>query len=149
MTLSILPEFVLGDHEFGVTDLSVIYTAGYGEFNSNDPRSNIIYVLPFIEFSIVQVWSFLLRLTSFNIRFKRKTFALRIGYDGTKYNGYQIQKGVVGTKTTVEEDIEASLGRKVVAAGRTDKDVSAVSQIVSFTTFDDIDNGNIIGYISL
>jgi hypothetical protein len=30
-------------------------------------------------------------------RYKRKTFAIRIGYNGSKYNGYQRQKGTYET----------------------------------------------------
>ena len=48
---------------YGLTDLQAIHAIGLEEFNSSDPR------------------------------FKRLTFALRIGYDGSKYNGYQRQKG--------------------------------------------------------
>jgi tRNA U38,U39,U40 pseudouridine synthase TruA len=54
-----------------------------------------------------------------------------------------MQKGIHGV-LTVEDDIEASLGRKVVAAGRTDKDVSAVSQVISFATFDDVNATDIL-----
>ena len=47
-----------------------------------------------------------------------------------------MQKGVEGVRT-VEGDVMLALGgRTSVAAGRTDRDVSAVSQIISFSTYD-------------
>ena len=96
---------------FQVTDLQEINKLGAYEFASADPR------------------------------YKRRTFALRIGYDGSQYAGYQKQ---IGGISTVEEDLTTSLGRTVVAAGRTDKGVSAVSQIVSFKTFEEISPEDII-----
>ena len=59
-----LPDFIVGAHSlYSVTDLSVLHQAGHFEYNSKDPR------------------------------FKRQTFALRIGYDGSQYAGYQMQRG--------------------------------------------------------
>ena len=65
MLRSSLPLFVSGDpvSGYGLTDLKSIHDIGLEEYASKDPR------------------------------FKRRTFALRIGYDGSKYNGYQMQKG--------------------------------------------------------
>ena len=109
-----VPSFITGSIDsqssksYGLTNLSAIHKLGEAEFHSKDPR------------------------------FKRKTFAIRIGYDGSKYNGYQRQKGVDNVKT-VEEDIYKLLNeRSTVAAGRTDKLVSAVSQIISFNSYDQI-----------
>jgi tRNA U38,U39,U40 pseudouridine synthase TruA len=76
--------------------------------------------------------------TSMDPRYKRKTFAMRIGYDGASYNGYQSQKGTVGIRTVEEELFDALGGRTCCAAGRTDADVSAISQIISFNTYDDV-----------
>jgi tRNA pseudouridine(38-40) synthase len=104
-----MPDFLRGDSMYGPTDLQSISSLGLREFSCGNPRA------------------------------ERKTFALRIGYDGSKYNGYQRQKGVADVRT-VEEDVFQSLGRRSsVAAGRTDKGVSAVSQIISFHTRDNID----------
>jgi hypothetical protein len=66
MLRSSLPFFVSGDplSGYGLTNLKSIHTIGIEEYASKDPR------------------------------FKRQTFALRIGYDGSKYNGYQMQKGI-------------------------------------------------------
>jgi tRNA pseudouridine(38-40) synthase len=74
---------------------------------------------------------------------KRQTFAIRIGYDGNSYSGYQAQN-ISKTKTnnniikskiiTVEDDLKIALGKKGYSAGRTDKGVSAVCQIVCWNT---------------
>jgi tRNA pseudouridine(38-40) synthase len=109
-----LPEFLAGSsEEYTVTNVQSIHDVGLLEYASSDPR------------------------------YKRKTFALRIGYNGHAYSGYQRQKGQ--DVATVEEDIYHALGeRTCVAAGRTDKDVSAVSQIISFHTYDDITPDSIL-----
>jgi tRNA U38,U39,U40 pseudouridine synthase TruA len=103
VTSSVLPPYVVGDSEYGVTNLNALNAAGArGEFlNRNERYTN------------------------------RQTFALRIGYVGTRYNGFQKQNNVAGVHT-VEDDIKIALGCYTCAAGRTDADVSAVSQVVSF-----------------
>lgn len=102
-----LPRFINGSKTFGITDLNAISRCGELEFSkTSDPR------------------------------YKRKTFALRIGYNGSSYHGFQMQRG--HDVYTVEEDIKRILGQSCVAAGRTDKGVSAVSQIISFHTFNDL-----------
>eukprot|EP01038_Epipyxis_sp_PR26KG_P007921 gene7921-10751_t len=111
-----LPPFIQGGEDFGVTNLDQINAVGKREFQSNDPR------------------------------FKRQTFAIRIGYDGSQYHGYQKQKGNEGI-ITVEDDITTILGRNVIAAGRTDRDVSAVSQVICFSTFDPLTPKQIINQI--
>ena len=68
---------------------------------------------------------------------RRKTFALQIGYLGWNYNGFQLQKGVANV-FTVQDDLLQILQKPVVAAGRTDKNVSALSQILSFHTFEEV-----------
>jgi hypothetical protein len=83
-----LMPFVEGDNSFGVTDLKPINRAGMrGEFNSKDLRYQ-----------------------------RKKNFALRIGYVGTLYNGYQQQRNVEGVYT-VEDDIKKSLGCIAYGAG--------------------------------
>lgn len=62
----------------------------------------------------------------------RQTFALRIGYDGQQYYGYQRQKNFNGL--TVEEDILKIMKLPTTGAGRTDRGVSAISQIINFNT---------------
>ena len=110
-----LPDFIMGacegetaagDPKYGVTNLRELYDAGMkGEFVSKDNR----YL-------------------------KRQTFALRIGYDGLEYYGYQMQKKCPGR--TVEGDLKESLGRNTIGAGRTDRGVSAVSQVICFPVSD-------------
>ena len=113
MQSKVLHPFLSGTADYGVTSLIPISDLGRYEFESNDPR------------------------------FKRKTFAIRFGYDGTRYNGYQKQKGVSNIQT-VEDDIENILQHKVVAAGRTDKNVSAISQVLSFSTYEEITAKDIV-----
>ena len=85
---SSLPSYLLGDDDYGLTNLLLINLAGVQEFNSNE------------------------------IKYKRKTFALRLSYDGSCYYGFQCQKDV----KTVESDIKSILGRNnMAAAGRTDR----------------------------
>ena len=99
---SSLQTFIEGDDRFGVTNLEEINRAGLrGEFLSKDQRYS-----------------------------SRRTFAVRIGYVGTMYNGYQRQNKVSDVYT-VEDDLKEMLGVIAYGAGRTDADVSAVSQVVS------------------
>lgn len=56
---------------------------------------------------------------SLRARYKRHTFALRVGYVGTAYTGFQDQKG--HNVRTVEGDLKAALGENFPCAGRTDK----------------------------
>jgi tRNA pseudouridine(38-40) synthase len=65
-----------------------------------------------------------------------------LAYDGTKYFGYQQQNEP--TTKTVEDDLDIAFGRKLLGAGRTDKDVSALSQVISFSTFEDIDSETLL-----
>jgi hypothetical protein len=65
---------------------------------------------------------------------KRKSFALVLAYDGSQYVGYQQQKGC--SLRTVEDDLDVAFhGQKFAASGRTDKDVSALSQVICFSTY--------------
>jgi tRNA pseudouridine(38-40) synthase len=64
----------------------------------------------------------------------RVNFALRIGYSGNSYSGYQKQKAGIGIHTVEDDLLDALHGQKTNAAGRTDKDVSAVSQVINFHT---------------
>lgn len=69
-----------GDNSF--TDLSQLYDVGMmGEFLSKDERYS-----------------------------KRKTFAVRFGYVGTEYGGYQSQKNLTFPAIAVEDDIRRILG---------------------------------------
>lgn len=75
-------------------------------------------------------------------KFKRTTLAFCIGYVGSAYSGYQQQRGQ--DVLTVEDDLEMAVQRKSVAAGRTDKGVSALSQITSYNTFDEVNIGEVL-----
>jgi len=64
---------------------------------------------------------------------------LSLGYDGTDFNGWQIQSGQPHTRTVqlvVEEGIRKLTGEniRVAAAGRTDAGVHARGQVISFET---------------
>ncbi|OQA19476.1 MAG: tRNA pseudouridine synthase A [bacterium ADurb.Bin363] len=66
--------------------------------------------------------------------FMEKNIKLIIEYEGTRYQGFQIQPGV----KTIQGEIEASLYRifqqhvKIYGAGRTDAGVHASGQVVTF-----------------
>jgi len=107
------PDFVVGDvssryssSAYGVTNLKLVRDAGAkAEF------------------------------TSKNYRYQAKqTFAMRVGYDGNQYYGYQKQTKCPGL--TVEGDLQKALGNNTTGAGRTDRGVSAVSQVICFSTPD-------------
>lgn len=102
-----LPSFVTGsDKDFGVSNLEVIRDAGQkGEFVSKNNRYHM-----------------------------KQNFAMRIGYDGNKYHGYQKQKFCPGL--TVEGDLKEALSRNTIGAGRTDRGVSGISQVICFSTPD-------------
>lgn len=94
--------FITGDKAFGVTNLIELNEAGMrGEFFSKDLRYST-----------------------------KRTFAIRVGYVGTLYNGYQRQTNAEGVHT-VEDDLKVAVGSFAYGAGRTDASVSAISQVVS------------------
>ena len=59
---------------------------------------------------------------------------LIIGYNGTQYHGFQLQKNAVTIQEQLERAIHTVFGHpvRVVSAGRTDSGVHAVGQVVSF-----------------
>ena len=65
-----------------------------------------------------------------------RNIMLVLEYDGTSYDGFQIQPGV----PTIQGELEAALAKltgeqiRVNAAGRTDAGVHALGQVVNFTT---------------
>ncbi|MBN1934657.1 MAG: tRNA pseudouridine(38-40) synthase TruA [Anaerolineae bacterium] len=67
---------------------------------------------------------------------ERHFFCATVSYDGTDFNGYQIQVG----QRTVQGTIEAALAQitqeqvRVTAAGRTDSGVHALGQVIAFRT---------------
>jgi len=71
---------------------------------------------------------------------ERRRYALRLLYDGRAFRGFQRQPGL----PTVQEAVEAGLERAGVegslqVAARTDAGVSALDQVVSFSTRTDLD----------
>ena len=73
------------------------------------------------------------------------TYRLDVAYDGSGFHGYARQPGV----RTVQGDLEAALfvhtGRvETFVAGRTDKGVHAVGQVVSFSTTNDVDRDRVM-----
>lgn len=68
-----------------------------------------------------------------------KRIKLTLSYDGTDYNGWQIQTKPIGVKTiqgVLEDGLKRLAGEdiKVTAAGRTDAGVHALGQVVHFDT---------------
>lgn len=65
-----------------------------------------------------------------------RRIAIKVQYDGTQYNGWQIQNG----GRTVQEELERAISvltreqSRTVASGRTDSGVHALGQIVHFDT---------------
>jgi len=62
---------------------------------------------------------------------KKRNYAITFAYVGDAFAGYQRQPGLM----TVEQDLRDALSnRKLTVAGRTDRGVSAFSQVVNFQT---------------
>lgn len=61
---------------------------------------------------------------------KQRNYAVTFAYVGEAYHGYQRQPGYL----TVEDDLRLAIAnRKPVVAGRTDRGVSAISQVINFS----------------
>lgn len=63
-------------------------------------------------------------------------YALGVEYDGTTYHGWQRQDGVISIQAEVEAAISyvADHSVEIICAGRTDKGVHALQQVVHFDT---------------
>ena len=61
-------------------------------------------------------------------------YKLVIEYDGTNYNGFQIQPNGITVQGLLEEALSriAKTEVKIIAAGRTDAGVHAFNQVVNF-----------------
>jgi tRNA pseudouridine38-40 synthase len=66
---------------------------------------------------------------------ERRTYALKIAYDGAAFRGWQRQPGQVSVQAAVEDALAALLGERVPVHGaaRTDAGVHADAQVASFT----------------
>ncbi len=67
-------------------------------------------------------------------------FKLVIQYAGTKYHGFARQENLVTVQGVIEETLSQILKEKIeiVGSGRTDKNVHAIGQVISFKTDKDI-----------
>lgn len=65
-----------------------------------------------------------------------RNLRLVLEYDGTRYSGFQRQKGCLTIQQVLEECIEALTGEdvRVIGAGRTDAGVHALGQVINFVT---------------
>lgn len=70
---------------------------------------------------------------------------LDVSYDGTRYNGYQIQPDVLTVEGELKKAIEKSVKHevKLYSAGRTDRGVHAFSQSLNFYSNTTINIGNL------
>lgn len=70
-----------------------------------------------------------------------RKYKLAIQYDGTNYNGWQVQPDAASVQETIEKTIEKFLQEKVrvIGSGRTDRGVHALNQTAHFTTSKEID----------
>lgn len=77
-------------------------------------------------------------------------YRLEISYDGAKYFGFQIQPN----KDTIQERLEYAFEQvyrekiDIVASGRTDAGVSAISQVCHFDTDAVVDEKRNVGYLN-
>ena len=71
-----------------------------------------------------------------------RSVRLTVAYDGTDFFGWQWQDGMRTVQQVIEEAILAATQEtlRVVAAGRTDRGVHALGQVVSFPTNSSLDN---------
>ncbi len=67
---------------------------------------------------------------------------MTIAYDGTKFSGFQIQKGFLTVQGKIEEALRILFrkSQRIFAAGRTDAGVHASGQVISFSAPGEITN---------
>lgn len=63
-----------------------------------------------------------------------KNIKLTIEYDGTRFNGWQKQEGMLTIEGELEKAVKKATGKnvKILASGRTDKGVHAYGQVANF-----------------
>ncbi|MBW1863008.1 MAG: tRNA pseudouridine(38-40) synthase TruA, partial [Deltaproteobacteria bacterium] len=76
---------------------------------------------------------------------KEKNIRLILGYDGSRYHGWQRQKGVPTIQGIIEDRIQMMIKAPVslIASGRTDAGVHAFNQVCNFITNSNIDPDSI------
>ncbi|HJX34124.1 MAG TPA: tRNA pseudouridine(38-40) synthase TruA [Desulfatiglandales bacterium] len=67
---------------------------------------------------------------------KKKNLKMIVEYDGTRYHGWQRQKGDLTIQTVIEDSIRTMVGERVTltGSGRTDTGVHALYQVCNFIT---------------
>ena len=75
----------------------------------------------------------------------KRNLALEVAYDGTNYHGYQDQPGLITVEGTLKRALEATFLQEIQinSAGRTDKGVHSLGQVVNFEVSTTIDLGNL------
>ncbi|MCX5894088.1 MAG: hypothetical protein NTW80_14200 [Deltaproteobacteria bacterium] len=65
-----------------------------------------------------------------------RNIRLQLEYDGTRYHGWQRQKGDLSLQQVLEEALERLTGEKsaLIGSGRTDAGVHALGQVANFRT---------------
>jgi len=78
------------------------------------------------------------------------TFRLLVEYDGSGFMGWQVQPGMRTVQGEVEKVLARSLGEpvRISGAGRTDRGVHALGQVVSFQTSSGRSEDEILGAFS-
>ena len=76
---------------------------------------------------------------------EKKNIRLIVGYDGSRYHGWQRQKGVPTIQEILEDRIQVMTKEPVrlIASGRTDAGVHAFNQVCNFITKSNIDPDSI------
>lgn len=75
-----------------------------------------------------------------------RNYKMTIGYDGTRYQGWQKNKNASGT---IQDKLDETLSRmleepiKVIASGRTDKGAHALGQVINFHTSQTFDTDDL------
>ena len=74
-----------------------------------------------------------------------KNIALKVAYDGVNYHGYQAQPGLVTVEGRLRQALRDTFHEEVdlVSAGRTDRGVHALGQVVNIKVDNPIDLGNL------
>lgn len=73
---------------------------------------------------------------------------MKISYDGSRFFGYQKQSNLLTVQGLLEKTLFNILGHKVkvIGAGRTDRDVHAIGQVINFVTNSYLPLNKIISY---